>query len=1090
MITKRRKAVSPVVATVLIIALVLTTAGVVTALVYYYMNQDDQPLLTVTNVNLVFDYNVDGKIDAMEIQVSNNPGKPDSVVETIEIDTNGEKYNWVTAPGWNRTIVGGREQAIRITAQSIDAQVESETEYSITLITATGYIMSTSTFSGATSLLQSDPVVVTVTSKGLPVEGALITFDLYYKGGDGSSTWIPANFWTPESTNAEGKVEADLFLGLYAVRAYVGGSPTDAVIFNRELETNIEIILGGGSVAVRVVDGSDQGMEDIYLFAADSNFVDIGASGQTNETGYFEFALGDGYYRFRASYLGDDYWSNEVSVPEESSVTIKIASGDLEILVTAGGEPVPDRSLIRLYTDDNVSMGRYDRTNITGYAVFTNVANGLYRIRWDISPDYQWSRIFSTAESPLQINFAGGEMTILVTAGGEPLPNRVLTRLYTADNVSAGRYDYLNASGVAEYGIRPAGNYRLRIDWLGQYYWTPAFIHEDSALKTLDIGGGRLTILVTAGGEPLPNRVLTRLYNVDNSSAGRYDYLNATGFAEYGVIMEGTYRLRIDWLGQYIYTDSFAHSDSSTKYVDIDGGRLVILVTAGGEPLPNRVLTRLYNVDNSSAGRYDYLNATGFAEYGVILEGTYRLRIDWLGQYVFTDVFVHANSTFKTVDIGGGRLTILVQAGGEPLPNRVLTRLYNPDNSSAGRYDYLNATGFAEYGVILEGTYRLRIDWLGQYVFTTTFDHTDSTSKTVDIGGGRLTILVQASDEALPNRVLTRLYNPDNSSAGRYDYLNATGFAEYGVILEGTYRLRIDWLGQYIFTETFDHVDSSLKEVDIGGGRLTILVQAGGEALPNRVLTRLYNPNNSSAGRYDYLNSTGFAEYGVILNGTFRLRIDWLGSYYWTQTFDHADSTLKTLNLAGGKLNILVTAGDEPLRNGVLTRLYRENNVSCGRYDYLNSTGHAEYGTILGDTFRIRVDWLGQYFMSTPFDHTDGSMVTVDFSGGSLNARILDDGADLGLNTYAWLYTSSDVYCGIWDRTNGTSVAEFGAIIGSSYKIRVQITGVYHWTSVFDYVDSSIITLELDGGSLLLTIAMSPELPQFGFTPIMAVKVH
>jgi len=275
--------------------------------------------------------------------------------------------------------------------------------------------------------------------------------------------------------------------------------------------------------------------------------------------------------------------------------------------------------------------------------------------------------------------------------------------------------------------------------------------------------------------------------------------------------MEGTYRLRIDWLGQYIYTDAFAHSDSTTKYVDIEGGRLVILVTAGGEPLPNRVLTRLYNVDYSSAGRYDYLNSTGYAEYGVILNGTYRLRIDWLGQYIFTDVFIHANSSMKTVNIAGGSLTVLVTAGGQPLPNRVLTRLYNPDNSSAGRYDYLNATGHAEYGVILNGSYRLRIDWLGQYVFTETFDHVDSTLKTVDIGGGSLIVLVQASGEPLPNRVLTRLYNPNNSSAGRYDYLNATGHAEYGVILNGTFRLRIDWLGSYYWTQTFVHDDSSLK---------------------------------------------------------------------------------------------------------------------------------------------------------------------------------------------------------------------------------------------------------------------------------------
>ncbi|MFW9991285.1 MAG: hypothetical protein ACFFD4_04420, partial [Candidatus Odinarchaeota archaeon] len=370
-----------------------------------------------------------------------------------------------------------------------------------------------------------------------------------------------------------------------------------------------------------------------------------------------------------------------------------------------------------------------------------------------------------------------------------------------------------------------------------------------------------------------------RLFRGDtNTSAGRYDYLNSSGYAEYGSIPAGQYLLRVDWLNQYFYTEFFTH-DGSPVSVDIGGGELIILVKAGGSPLPGGVLTRLFRGDtNTSAGRYDYLNSSGYAEYGSIPAGQYLLRVDWLNQYFYTGVFTH-NGSPVSVDIDGGKLDVFVTAGGSPLPGGVLTRLFRGDtNTSAGRYDYLNSSGYAEYGSIPAGQYLLRVDWLNQYFYTEIFTH-DGSTQVLDLGGGLLNISITINGQALPSGVLTRLFRGDtNTSTGRYDYLNSSGYAEYGAIPEGTYLLRIDWMNRYYYTAVFHHDGQNSYDLTIAGEAqmdLEVVSQGSGLVGPNQLIY-LYHVNSDGSltytGRYAYTDSSSHVIFSPVPAGTYKLK--------------------------------------------------------------------------------------------------------------------------------------------------------------------------------------------------------------------------
>jgi len=936
--------------------------------------------ILIDDVVQVYDYNNDGKIDGINLIVKNQGNKFSANIAVI-VDGSA-LYSWHLASDKGTVIENQAKASLFIYANTTSDQLDIG-DYIVGIGESVEKMSYADAHIGG-DLNIADPVTVTVSGLGGPVPGVGLSF-LRVDGLPSGVSGI--------TTNQDGVATVHVLPNYYKIRT---SDNIVSKIFHSAENNSVNFISSTGSVSIKVIDGSNTPVSGITVYITDGNRLELGSSGVTNSSGLKTFTLGTGTYYFRVNYLGTDYYSSQISIPlplgSSSLRTIKIGNSNLGGIGLFATTPIGNGKLIRLYTENNVSMGRYAYSNSTSEFQFSGIPSGFYRLRLDYMGSRFWSTVVSTSDPYVEVNFGGGALTIKVTAGGSPLPNGVLTRLYYSNNRSTYSYDYLNASSFAEYGGRPPGEYRLRIDWLGKYTYTTAFNHTTPSVKNLDIPGGKLNIQVLAGGDPLPNGVLVRLYNANNRSTYRYDYLNASGWAEFGTILAGSYRLRVDWLGKYTYTTSFVHSDSSPQYLGIDGGKLTILVTAGGSPLPNGVLVRLYNANNRSTYRYDYLNSSGYAEFGSILSGDYRLRVDWLGKYTYTTSFSHVNNSAKVVSIPGGPLNVHVFVGTANLANGVLLRLYNANNRSTYRYDYANATGWGEFGVILGGDYRLRVDWLGQYIYTTAFTHTGNTGINVTINGGALTIKVTAGGYSLPNGVLTRLYNSNGRSTYRYDYLNSTGYAEYGAIPSGNYKLRVDWLGKYTYSSVFSHLNSTAKTVDYAGGYYNISITIGGKAIHNGVLARLYNSNGGNTYRYAY-TSGGNMILGAILAGDYKIRLDYMSMYTYSSVFTF-NGTHDTVNYAGfGSLSIKVTdnVGSNYATN-TLVRLYTSSGSNTGRYAYTNSSSYVTYTDVLNSSFRLGI---GSQ-RSDPFQSATGLTIQVPGTG------LLQDNKGASGGTIIW----------------------------------------------------------------------------------------
>ncbi len=968
----KQRSVSPVVAMVLIIALAVASAATVYIVVVNFMNQTNYNIAPVSSV-LAYDYNNDTKIDVLKVKLE-NVGSSSLEISYIAIQDANSPKQWFKDPNSPSKLDAKSSLDFTFFTNSSSSQLSSGQDV-IMFIGKSVNDFATIKLSIPTQINLGTPVTVTVLSAGSPVVGSIISFT--------QASGLPASV-PPQSTDGKGQVKVYLLPNYYY--ATTSNGVKSKVFFSLD-EPSITINGTAQKISVKVVDSKNQPLSGISVYAADKNQNDIGKSTITNSSGLADMVLAEGSFLLRASYLSQNYWSSQINVPSSTKlVTIKITSGTLNGSIYFGKVQVKQRLYVRLYTSSNATMNQGQWTNSSGYFSFTNgVVSGLYRLRLQYSGRYFWSGILSTSTPDLQANFGGGIISINITAGNYSLRRGVLTRLFTDTNTYTSRYSWTNTTGGVNYGAYPGGNYKVRIDWLRKYTFSKVFENTGTALH-LDFAGGKLIVQVRLNDTTIRGGVLTRLFLPDNNYTYLYGWTNSSGFVNYGVVLAGNYKLRVDWLRKYVYTSEFYHDGLGTKFVDVNGFKLSVKVNLDGQSIRSGVLTRLFLGSSTTyTYLYAYVNSTGYANYGGILSGIYRLRIDWLRQYVYSSDFVHNTTGPKTVNLAGGRLLIQVKLDNSPIRSGVLTRLFlNGSNTYTYLYAYTNGTGWVDYGGVLQGNYKLRIDWMRQYQFSSGFFHNSSAPKSINMQGGRLVIHLTSGNQNLRSGILTRLFlNGSNTYTYLYAYTNASSYVDFGGILPGVYQLRIDWLRMYTFTVGFDHQNSTAKSVNVQGGTLSTQVKIGGTPVQSGVLVRLFTNSFSYTYLYAYTNSSGYANFGNVIGGNFSMRVDWQRQYTYSGFLIHNDSTPLSFSLDGtGKLLIRVRDNaNSPLAGSQLIRLFlTPGNSYTYIYRYTNGTGYVQFNTILANTYQLRWDNQNPDWYSNVFTVNNTASATVDIT--------------------------------------------------------------------------------------------------------------
>jgi len=272
-------------------------------------------------------------------------------------------------------------------------------------------------------------------------------------------------------TDAEGIVSFRLPEETYKFRGdYQGGRYWATEAVNAHEVNVINLNTGGGTFTLTVGRETDDPLVDVPVYVFNSGGSYLGMSGQTNDQGEVSFDLSDGDYKFRADYLGYQFWSSVFTIPGTLSDILTIPHQDVTITVEslyqATAETV-EGIRVYLFKESGSYLGKYTDTNGQGEVVFS-LPEQSYKVRADYLGYQFWSDPLVWLDTTVTINH--GLAVIHVTNDGNDVVDAPVY-LFKVSGSYLGKYERTDTYGVAEF-LLPDQPYKFRVDYDGTQYWS------------------------------------------------------------------------------------------------------------------------------------------------------------------------------------------------------------------------------------------------------------------------------------------------------------------------------------------------------------------------------------------------------------------------------------------------------------------------------------------------------------------------------------------------------------------------------------------------------------------------------------------
>ncbi len=217
--------------------------------------------------------------------------------------------------------------------------------------------------------------------------------------------------------------------------------------------------------------------------------------------------------------------------------------------------------------------------------------------------------------------------------------------------------------------------------------------------------------------------------------------------------------------------------------------------------------------------------------------------------------------------------------------------LFNESGSYLGQHQTTDSDGKVEFN-LFEGTYKIRVDYLGYRFWSPVYAINGNLSETLTISHQDVTLTVQGdypSPEPISN-IPVYLFN----EAGSYLSQNRTTDTSGQVVFnlpEQSYKVRADYMGQKFWSDSFTWQDTTVI-VPMADAEITV-TSAGApvEGVNVYVFT--------ASGSYLSLNGATNADGKVTFHvpaGDYKFRADYQGSQYWS---DPATLTAGQVNSVG-----------------------------------------------------------------------------------------------------------------------------------------------------------------------------------------------
>ncbi|MFZ1985708.1 MAG: carboxypeptidase regulatory-like domain-containing protein, partial [Desulfatitalea sp.] len=708
----------------------------------------------------------------------------------------------------------------------------------------------------------------------------------------------------------------------------------------------------------------------VYAFTAAGSYT--GRNLITDGSGqvHFDPALfAAGNYKFRIDYLGRQFWSQTVALPNTRSIPVVIPEESVTVTVnTAAGPAAGVR--VYLFSESGAYLGQYLTTNAEGQVLFNLPVGMIFNFRADLYGSQYWSGATTVAgggANAAPVNAGGGLMQVEVNkAADQPLAG-IRVYLFNTSGTYLGYYANTDADGRVGFDV-PAGSYRVRADYLGYQFWSADTQVVTDTLVTVTLPHQRIQVAVEARYQQAVDPIAgVNVYLF--SAAGTYMGITKQSDDQGHVFFdlpETAYKVRADYMGRQFWSDVFTWQD---PLVSVPMADARVTVSGAGYPLPG-VKVYLFTEASSYLGRNATTDANGQCTFRVP-EGTYRFRADyqssqfWSGPETLTADQIHDVG----VSTGGGSFAFTILKGvGQPLAG-TQCYLFNANNSYIGLHGATDTNGQVTFN-LSSGNYRLRVDHLGYQFWSNEVQVPAVLSHEMTIPHTPVDVTVLTAAGPVPNSRVY-LFKEDGVYQGLYLQTDAQGRVQFNLPVGVGYMFRADLLGGQYWSDPIDVPQAAPAEatIDAGGGSLQLTVQNGSSGPMAGLTVYLYSANDTYLGQQQTTTAAGSVTFNVP-ERSYKLRVDYLGYSYWTDVVDVMQNVQLPLTIDHQPVALTVQGQFQGVNTPLAALrvfLFTPTGTYLGHYQDTDAAGQVTF-SLPGREYMVRADFMGRQYWSDTFN--------------------------------------------------------------------------------------------------------------------------
>lgn len=792
----------------------------------------------------------------------------------------------------------------------------------------------------------------------------------------------------------------------------------------------------------------------VYLFTQAGSYMNkYGTSDSSGKTA-FDLPVGKAY-KFRADYLGTQYWSPVVTVAAGGTnpVAINLGGGTLTLTVQKqAGSPMAG---VKTYLFSNA--GTYLNQTLTtdaGGVVSYNVTGGTYRVRVDYLGYQFWtSDTLVSSDTAIQLNIPHSTVTITVSGAFQGV-NTPLTGLscylFAADGTYLNVTKSTDSAGVITVDL-PQKDYKIRADYLGQQFWSQVFNSVD---VPLNIPMSDALVTVTGNGLPLSG-VKVYLFSSADSSLNVSGTTDSSGMITFR-LPAGTYKFRADYQAKQFWSAVETLTADVVEPVSIStgGGSFVLhLLRDQMTPLAG-VKSYVFNEGGPYLNMSGTTDAEGKVSFG-LADGNYQFRIDHLGYQFWTDVLtvptvldhseiIQHHDSMVTVQ---GQFTTDIQ----PISN-VKVYLFHPSGAYLSKEAITDLNGHVLFS-LPQMSYMVRADYLGQQFWSTPFMGQDAL---VNIPEGIARVHVNMTGQDIAGATVY-VYGSSGT------YLNLSGTTDaYGIIEfrlpAGSYAFRSDYQGQQ-FRVSAGVAENVINDIEVGavGVAYALNIDTGSGPLAG-ARVYVFSAADTYLGIFGDTDASGRIGFNLV-DGSFKFRVDHLGYQYWTDLITIPAMTEQNMTILHRNTTVTVQGLlgiDAQGLSGLPVYLYSPSGSYLGLKKDTDLNGQAFF--FLPDAeYKLRADYLGNKFWTDIFRFID-PVITIN--EGTMHIFVNRAGVAVpGAKVY--LFSDTGSYLGQFKTTDSSGIAEF-VLPDKNFKFRIDEGGSQYWTGMITVLSDQTNVLNLD----------------------------